>query len=197
MKILAGSGASCIVACVWPKPTRYGDNVEELWRLFLAFLKINILSPSGPASLGIIHEETVGKFITDEQFVEAAAFSRFLPGSDALQLAVYVGYGAAGVPGAIVACTAAILPPTIIMIGVAALLQKLRGEAWVDAFVSGITPALAVLLVFIAYELAFESRVPMWREVAIAGLSLIALLLRVSPALVLVGAGCLGIVLYR
>lgn len=169
----------------------------QLWQLFFIFLKINLLSPSGPASLGILHQETVPKFISDAQFVEAASFSRFLPGSDALQLAVYVGYGAAGVPGAIVACAAAILPPTIIMLGIAAILQRLRGETWIDAFVNGITPALAVLLVFIAYELAVENQVLTWRELVIAGVSLIALLFKASPALVLVGAGILGIILYR
>lgn len=171
--------------------------MEQLWRLFYTFLKINLLSPSGPASLGILHEETVNKFITNDQFVEAAAFSRFLPGSDALQLAVYVGYSSAGVPGAIAASAAAIMPPTVIMIGIAAILQRLRGEAWVDAFVNGITPALAVLLVFIAYELALENRTLSWRELVIAGLSLIALFFKISPAAVLVGAGVLGIIVYR
>ena len=52
----------------------------QLWQLFFIFLKINLLSPSGPASLGVLHEETVPRFITDAQFVEAASFSRFLPG---------------------------------------------------------------------------------------------------------------------
>lgn len=169
----------------------------QLWELFWIFLKINLLSPSGPASLGILHGETVPRFISDEQFVEAAAFSRFLPGSDALQLAVYVGYGAAGPAGAIMACAAAILPPTVIMLGIAALLKRLRGETWVDAFVAGITPALAVLLVYIAYELAIENRALTWREFTIAGLGFVALLFKIPPAVVLVSAGILGIALYR
>ncbi|MEK7323949.1 MAG: chromate transporter [Chloroflexota bacterium] len=66
-----------------------GDATERKTRC--SPLKINLLSPSGPASLGILYEEAVGKFITEEHFVEAAAFSRFLPGSDALQLTVFVG----------------------------------------------------------------------------------------------------------
>ncbi|MEK7786411.1 MAG: chromate transporter, partial [Chloroflexota bacterium] len=43
------------------------------------------------------------------------------------------GYATPGVPGAVVACLAAILPPTAIMLGVAVLLQRLRGETWVIA----------------------------------------------------------------
>jgi len=84
---------------------------QRLWELFLIFLKVNLLSPSGPASLGIVYQQTVPKLITEEQFVEVASFSRILPGSDALQLAVFVGHNAAGWKGAVVATTAAILPP--------------------------------------------------------------------------------------
>lgn len=171
--------------------------MNELWQIFATFLKINTLSPSGPASLGVLYEETVGHLITEEQFVEAAAFSRFLPGSDALQLAVYVGYSAAGIPGAIVACTAALLPPTVIMLGVAMVLQRLRGESWVSAFVNGITPALAILLVMIAVQLMIEGKSLSWREALIGGLSFVALYFKAPPALVLIGAGILGIIIYR
>jgi chromate transporter len=169
----------------------------QLWELFLTFLKINLLAPSGPASLGLLYEETVGKFITEEEFVEAAAFSRFLPGSDALQLAVFVGFNAAGVPGALVACAAAILPPTVLMLGLATLLYRLRGETWLTAFVHGIAPALAVVLILVAIDLVRENRTFTWREPLIAGASLVALLFKIPSALVLVGAGLLGIVLYR
>ncbi|HRE26221.1 MAG TPA: chromate transporter [Anaerolineales bacterium] len=171
--------------------------MSNLWELFLTFLKINLLSPSGPASLGVLYSETVGKLITEDQFVEAAAFSRFLPGSDALQLAVFVGYSAAGLPGALVATTAAILPPTVIMLGVAALLQRLRGETWINGFVQGITPALAVVMVLVAIEMVREGRTLSWREALIGAAALAALLFKVSPVIVLIGAGILGVLLYR
>jgi len=171
--------------------------MSNLWELFLTFLKINLLSPSGPASLGVLYSETVGKMITEDQFVEAAAFSRFLPGSDALQLAVFVGYCAAGVPGAVVATTAAILPPTVIMLGVAALMQRLRGETWINGFVQGIAPALAVVMVLVAIDLVREGRTLSWRELLIGAIALAALLFKVSPVIVLIGAGIIGILLYR
>lgn len=171
--------------------------MKILLDLFLTFLKINLLSPSGPASLGILYREAVGRYITEEQFVEAAAFSRFLPGSDALQTAVFVGHSAAGLRGAIVASLAAILPPTVIMLTVAAILQRLRGEAWVAAFVKGIAPALAVVMVMVALELLREGRTISWRELLIGGGSALALWLQAPPALVLVLAGVVGILVYR
>src|SRR3989304_5478869 len=115
--------------------------------LFWIFIRINLLTTSGPASVGLLYKEAVGRLMTESQFVEAVGISSVLPGSDALQLAMFVGYNAGGVPGALAALLGSILPPTLIMLGVAALLQRLRGEAWIGNFVSGLTPAVAVLMV--------------------------------------------------
>src|SRR3972149_8133078 len=96
--------------------------------LFLTFLKVNLLSTSGPASVGLLYSEAVGKFVTEGQFVQAGGFASVLPGSDALQLAMYVGYAAAGIPGGLVALTASILPPTVIILGVTVILHRLSRE---------------------------------------------------------------------
>ena len=63
----------------------------QLWQLFLMFLKVNLLTTSGPASVGLLYEEAVGSLMTEEEFVQAVGFSSALPGSDALQLAMFVG----------------------------------------------------------------------------------------------------------
>ncbi len=102
--------------------------MEHLLELFLIFLKVNLLSTSGPASVGLLYHEVVGKFVTEGQFVQAVGFSAVLPGSDALQLAMYVGYAVAGIPGGVVALIASILPPTIIILGVTLILHRIRRE---------------------------------------------------------------------
>ena len=170
---------------------------QRLWELFLIFLKVNLLSPSGPASLGIVYQQTVPKLITEEQFVEVASFSRILPGSDALQLAVFVGHNAAGWKGAVVATTAAILPPTLIMFIVATIMTRVRGEQWVSGFVQGVTPALAAMMAMIAYDLLKNDIPGDWVVVAITVVSLGAMLLKVSPVIVLIAAGLAGILLFR
>ena len=126
--------------------------MEQLLQLFWTFIKINLLSTSGPASVGLLYKEAVGKFMTEAQFIQAVGISSFLPGSDALQLAMFVGYSAGKVPGALVALLGSILPPTILMFGVVAVLHRLRREAWVSRFVSGLTPAVAVLMLFVAWK---------------------------------------------
>jgi len=83
------------------------------------------------------------------------------------------------------------------MLGVAALLQRLRGETWINGFVQGITPALAVVMVLVAIEMVREGRTLSWREALIGAAALAALLFKVSPVIVLIGAGILGVLLYR
>jgi len=166
--------------------------------LFWMFIKVNLLTTSGPASVGFLYKEAVGKLLSEEQFVEAVGFSSVLPGSDALQLAMFVGYAAGGVPGTFAALLGSILPPTILMLGVVTVLQRLSGEAWVGNFVRGLTPAVAVLMVTVAWQVfRGENDGRLSITLLIAGGSLTALLLKAPPPLVLLAAGILGIVFFR
>jgi chromate transporter len=103
--------------------------MQSLLQLLWLFIKVNLLSTSGPASVGLLHTEAVGKIMTEPQFIQAVGLSSVLPGSDALQLAMFVGYSANGVPGALVALLGSILPPTVLMFVVVSVLHRLRREA--------------------------------------------------------------------
>lgn len=166
--------------------------------LFWLFIKVNLLTTSGPASVGLLYKESVGKLMTENDFVEAVGFSSVLPGSDALQLAMFVGYSAGGVAGAMAALLGSILPPTVLMLAVVSILQRLRGEAWVGNFVRGLSPAVAVLMVVVAWQVfRGEGSGFGTSTLVIALLSLAALLLKAPPPLVLLGAGILGIIFFR
>jgi chromate transporter len=172
--------------------------VARWFSLFWIFIKINLLTTSGPASVGLLYKEAVGKLMTEGEFVESVGFSSVLPGSDALQLAMFVGYAAGGIGGALAALLGSILPPTVLMLAVVSILQRLRGEAWVGNFVRGLSPAVAVLMVLVAWQVfRGEGGGMSWVTLLIAGLSLAALLLKAPAPLVLLGAGLLGIILLR
>ena len=167
--------------------------------LLWMFLKVNILSPSGPASVGLLYKEAVAKGImTEVQFVEAVGFSNVLPGSEALKLAMFVGFAAGGIPGVFSALIGAILPPTVMMLIVSAILQRFQHANWVDGFVAGMSPAVAALIVVVAWELfrATSRKAVDRRAVLIALLSAGAFWLDLPSPLVLLGAGLLGVVLY-
>ena len=163
------------------------------------FLKVNMLSPSGPASVGLLYKEAVGKIMTEERFVEAVGFSNVLPGSEALKLAMFVGYAAGGIPGVFTALLGAALPPTVLMLLVAAVLQRFQEEAWLKGFVRGMSPAIAALIVMVAWELFHvgkEKKID-WRALLIAALSAAAFWFDLPSPLVLLGAGVLGVILFR
>jgi len=171
----------------------------SVWlQLLWMFLKVNLLSPSGPASVGLLYDEAVGKIMTEPQFVEAVGFSNLVPGSEALKLAMFVGFSAGGVPGVLTALLGSILPPTVMMLIVAAILQKLQHENWLKGFVTGMSPAVAALIVTVAWEL-FPATSPMKidrRTLLIVFLSAAAFWFDIPSPLVLIGAGILGVILY-
>ncbi|MCS7283900.1 MAG: chromate transporter [Anaerolineae bacterium] len=170
--------------------------MEKWLQIFWLFLKINLLTTSGPASAGLLYKETVGRLMTEEEFIEAVGFSSVLPGSDALQLAMFVGYALGGIPGALVALLGSILPPTVLMLTIVTLLQRIRGEAWVSNFVQGLAPAVAVLMVLVAWKI-FGEDARNWKALFLALASFIAFQLKVPPALVLLASGLIGIWLFR
>lgn len=176
------------------EPTRF-----QVWlRLFWIFLKVNLLTTAGPTSIGLLYKECVGKLMTEAQFVEAVGFSNLVPGSEALKLAMFIGYSSGGISGVAAALLGAIIPPTVIMLTVASVLVRFQGQEWMKHFIKGMTPAIVVLMALVAWQL-FRVANPKsikWRPVLLAVLSFAALYFGIAPQYVLIGAGVLGVILY-
>lgn len=164
-------------------------------RLFWLFLRINLLTSSGPASVGLLYKDAVGRIMTETQFVEAVGFSNVLPGSEALKLAMFVGYAAGGLGGTLAALLGSILPPTVSMLLVTLAVQSFESEAWMAGFVHGMLPAVAMLISYAAWKLFRGSGPIRKRQLLIGGLSLVALLMGAPTPVVLAGAGLLGVAL--
>lgn len=176
------------------QPTKF-----QLWfRLFWIFLKVNLLTTAGPTSIGLLYKECVGKLMTEPQFVEAVGFSNLVPGSEALKLAMFIGFSSGGIPGVMAALLGAIIPPTVIMLTVASILVRFQGQEWMKHFVKGMTPAIVVLLAMVAWQLfrVANPKAIRWRPLLLALLSFVALYIGIAPQYVLIGAGVLGVILY-
>jgi chromate transporter len=165
-----------------------------LWQLFWTFIKVNLLSTSGPASVGLLYQEAVGRFVSEAKFVQAVGLSAVLPGSDALQLAMYIGYDVAGIPGGLVALAGSILPPTLIILGVTMVLHRLRREAWVNRFVEGLTPAVSVLMIFTAWNIFNKGGGNSWTGWTIAAVSIAAMWRKMPERIVILIAGIVGVI---
>jgi chromate transporter len=112
---------------------------------------------------------------------------------------MFVGYAAGGVAGVFTALLGAVLPPTVMMLAVAAILQQFQQEDWLKGFVRGMSPAIAALIITVAWELFHVGQTKKIdrRTLFIAGLSALALWFDIPSPLVLLGAGVLGVFLFR
>nr|BAL54657.1 chromate transporter [uncultured Chloroflexota bacterium]BAL56888.1 chromate transporter [uncultured Chloroflexota bacterium] len=166
-------------------------------QLFWTFLKVNLLTSSGPASVGLIYKEVVGKIMEEERFVEAVGFSNVVPGSEALKLAMFIGYSAGGIGGAISAILGAILPPIGSMLIVTLAVSYFEEAPWMKHFIQGMAPALAMLITVAAWKIFYNGRRLRKRAVFLAVLCLVGLYFNVLPAALVFLAGTVGIWLFR
>src|SRR5438874_1757719 len=90
------------------------------WReVFLYFLFLGFVNVGGPvAQITMMYNHMVERrrWLTKDRFVKIMAFCHMLPGPEALQLAIYVGYLKRRVWGGILAGLTFILPGAVVMI---------------------------------------------------------------------------------
>lgn len=82
-------------------------HAREPWPGFLrAMIRIAVHSFGGPvAQIGVVHEELVERraWIDEATFARLLSFANVLPGPEALELVIHVGYLRRGIPGGVVA----------------------------------------------------------------------------------------------
>ena len=161
--------------------------VANLWQIFWTYLKVTLLSPSGPACVGLLYDAVVGRFLNEEQFTKIVATASGLPGSDSLQLGLAFGYEVAGPLGALAGLIASIIPPITFMIGIWMLAGL--GSEYLSKFVNGLKPVVAVLIIGTAFKLAPSSS----RDWILFGLAAVGTFLKVPSVLLLIGGGLVGL----
>lgn len=116
--------------------------------LFWEFLKIGLFSVGGGmATLPFLYDlsDSTGWF-THAQLADMLAVSESTPGPVGINMATYVGYTVCGFGGALLATLGVILPGTVIVLIIAGMLDKFRGNKYVDAAFYGLRPASTGLI---------------------------------------------------
>lgn len=116
--------------------------------LFWEFLKIGLFSVGGGmATLPFLYDlsDSTGWF-THAQLADMLAVSESTPGPVGINMATYVGYTVDGFGGALLATLGVILPGTVIVLIIASMLDKFRGNKYVDAAFYGLRPASTGLI---------------------------------------------------
>src|SRR6266540_3470159 len=118
--------------------------------IFWYFLKLGWLAFGGPVGqIGLMHLQLVErqKWISEDEFVRALNFCHLLPGPEALQLVIYVGYKKAGYWAGILAGVLFILPGFITLTALAWIYVRFGKSPQVLGVLWGFRPVgLALLL---------------------------------------------------
>ncbi len=118
--------------------------------IFWYFLRLGWLAFGGPVGqIGLMHLELVErrKWIDEDEFIRALNFCHVLPGPEALQLVIYIGYKRAGTWAGIVAGVLFILPGYLTLTALAWLYVQFGQSPHVLGALWGFRPVgLALLL---------------------------------------------------
>ena len=112
--------------------------------LFLGFLKVGCFAFGGAyGAIPLIRDVVLSYgWLGDEALTYMIAVSESTPGPIMVNLATYVGSVQAGLPGAIVATLAVVLPSFVILLLVTALLKTALKNPCVQAVLRGLKPCV-------------------------------------------------------
>ena len=119
-----------------------------LLRLYWEFFKTGLFAVGGGmATLPFLKAigETTGWY-TYSDLMNMLAVSESTPGPIGINMATYVGFTVAGVPGAVVATLGEVTPSIIVILIVAAFLRSFRENPWVERAFYGLRPASTGLI---------------------------------------------------
>jgi chromate transporter len=116
--------------------------------------KLGWISFGGTAAhIAIMHDELVEKkrWISNRSFLHALSHCMILPGPEAQQLAIYVGWKLHGKRGGIVAGTLFVLPSMFILLALSVVYVRFGSLPWIAAMFNGLKPVV-IALVMVALE---------------------------------------------
>lgn len=169
------------------------------WQLFLAFFKIGLFGfGGGYAILSLIqHEIDRYGWMTQQEFTDIIAISQMTPGPIGINSATYVGYTASGsVLGAMVATFAIVLPSFLIMLVLCRLYIRLKGNVYIEGAFVGLRPVVVGLIASAALLLMNNDNFIDYKSYILFGMALVGMYFKVHPILLIILAGCLGLLLY-
>lgn len=124
--------------------------------LFYEFFKAGLFSVGGGlATIPFLTDigNRTGWF-TSGELANMIAVSESTPGPMGVNMATYVGFHVAGIPGGVVATLGLVCPSIIVILIIAGFLQRFRQSRAVDAVFYGLRPASTALIAAALLEVA-------------------------------------------
>ena len=172
---------------------------KPLFREALRFWwKLGWVSFGGTAAhIAIMHDDLVERkrWISNESFLHALSHCMILPGPEAQQLAIYIGWRLHGRKGGLVAGTLFVLPSMFVLLALSVIYVRLGNQPWMVALFNGLKPAVIALVILALQRIASRALhgVVPWlvAGVAFAGM----FFFNVSLPLIMLAAIAMGVAL--
>src|SRR5262245_45895668 len=128
----------------------------SLSQLLAYFVRLGTFGFGGPIALcGYMQRDLVERrgWVSPEDYKQGLALAQLAPGPLAAQLAIYLGWIRAGVPGATAAAFAFVLPSFVMVLVLSALYVRYGGLPWMQGVFYGIGAAVIAIIGRSAWKL--------------------------------------------
>jgi chromate transporter len=172
--------------------TRQAPSFAEALRFWL---KLGFISFGGPSGqIAMMHNELVErkKWVEESRFLHALNFCMLLPGPEAQQLAIYIGWLLHKIRGGIVAGALFVLPSVFILWTLSYIYVAYGDVWWVAAAFYGLKPAVLAIVLAAVIRIGRRAlrNAPMWLIAAAAFVAIY--FFHVPFPAIVVSAGVLG-----
>jgi chromate transporter len=177
------------------RPAR--GNPEIPFPTALAYwVRLGFVNFGGPAGqIALMHRELVveRRWISEERFLHALNFCMLLPGPEAQQLAIYVGWLLHRAAGGVVAGVFFVLPSAFVLLALSWLYAAHGNLPAVAGVLAGLKPVVVAIVVQAVWRIGARA-LKGWTHVFLAAAAFTAIsLLHVPFPLIVLGAGLLGL----
>jgi chromate transporter len=163
---------------------------------FRFWVKLGFISFGGPAGqIAIMHKELVDKrrWLSDERFLHALNYCMLLPGPEAQQLAIYIGWLMHRTWGGIVAGFFFVFPSIFILLTLSYIYAAYGNVPFVAGVLSGFKPIVVAIVVEAVIKIGGKA-LKRWAHFVIAGLAFISIyFLHVPFPLIVLAAALIGL----
>ncbi|HXA02265.1 MAG TPA: chromate efflux transporter [Cytophagaceae bacterium] len=164
----------------------------------LFWIKLGFISFGGPTGqIAMMYEFLVEKkkWISDSKFLNALNYCMILPGPEAQQLAIYIGWLLHGIFGGLVAGILFVLPSVFILLGLSTIYVTFGSIPWIYALFDGLKPAVIAIVLQVLIKIGQKSLTGTFHY-AIAAISFVAIFfLKIPFPVIVFSAIIIGMVL--
>ncbi|WP_206954488.1 chromate transporter [Trinickia acidisoli] len=114
----------------------------SLREIVLLFARVGLTSFGGGLSAWIYREVVTRRsWMSDDEFLGALTLGQIVPGSNVVNLSIYIGYRLRGAIGSVLATASLLLPPMIVIVLCATGFREFAQIEWLHRFLEGVAAA--------------------------------------------------------